>query len=146
MIAGTDGRVQCSTANYFVGLDFSNRPYFQKAQATRGFVFSDFMLASPDQAPIVMAAYPVSAITGEPDSVLLASVNLEWMSKIMSNLGNRPGISAVLVDSTGHRVGSAGRPGRLCRPSARQRAAAVGDCGNRDGLGTGHGRDVLHCR
>jgi diguanylate cyclase (GGDEF)-like protein len=101
MIAGKDGRIQCSTANYFVGLDVSDRPYFQKAQATRGFVFSDFMLSASDRSPIVMAAYPVSAITGEADSVLLASVNLEWMSKIMSNLGDRPGISAVLVDSTG---------------------------------------------
>jgi diguanylate cyclase (GGDEF)-like protein len=101
MIAGKDGRIQCSTSNYYVGLDLSDRPYFQKAQATRDFVFSDFLLAKPEQTPVVMAAYPVSAITGEPDSVMLASVNLEWMSKIMSNLGGRPGISAVLVDSAG---------------------------------------------
>ena len=48
-----------------------------------------------------MAAYPVSAINDDADSVILAGVNLDWMSKIMSNLGGRPGISAVLVDSTG---------------------------------------------
>jgi diguanylate cyclase (GGDEF)-like protein len=101
MIAGRDGRIQCATLNGFTGLDFSDRPYFIKAQATRGFVFSDFRLARRDQTPIVIAAYPVSAITGEPDAVVLASVNLEWMSKVMSNLDNRPGISAVLVDSVG---------------------------------------------
>jgi hypothetical protein len=28
-------------------------------------------------------------------------INLDWMSKLMSNLGGRPGISAVLVDSAG---------------------------------------------
>ncbi len=32
---------------------------------------------------------------------MLASVNLDWMSKVMSNLGGRSGISAVLVDSRG---------------------------------------------
>ena len=32
---------------------------------------------------------------------MLASISLDWMSKIMSNLGGRPGISAVLVDSAG---------------------------------------------
>ena len=48
-----------------------------------------------------MAAYPVSAINPDADAVILAGVNLDWMSKIMSNLGGRPGISAVLVDSTG---------------------------------------------
>jgi diguanylate cyclase (GGDEF)-like protein len=31
----------------------------------------------------------------------LAGVNLDWMSKIMSNLGSRPGVTAVLVDSAG---------------------------------------------
>ena len=101
MIAGRDGRIQCSTVNDLVGQDFSNRPYFIKAQASRGFVFSDFLLAKTDQTPIVIAAYPVSAITGEADAVVLASVNLEWMSKVMNNLDNRPGVSAVLVDSTG---------------------------------------------
>ncbi len=49
----------------------------------------------------MMAAYPVSAINGDADSVILAAVDLDWMSKIMSNLGGRSGISAVLVDSTG---------------------------------------------
>jgi HAMP domain-containing protein len=48
-----------------------------------------------------MAAYPVSALNEQVDSVILATVNLDWMSKIMSNLGGQPGISAVLVDSTG---------------------------------------------
>jgi diguanylate cyclase (GGDEF)-like protein len=101
MIAAHDGQVQCSTNNDFVGLDLGDRPYFRRAQTTRDFVFSDFLLGRPEQTPIVMAAYPVSALTGEPDAVLLASVNLEWMSKVMSNLAARPGISAVLVDSSG---------------------------------------------
>ncbi|MGJ4941038.1 diguanylate cyclase domain-containing protein [Bradyrhizobium sp. HKCCYLS1011] len=101
MIAGQDGRVQCSTDNNDVGLDVSSRSYFRKAQETRNFVFSDFMLARPEQKPIIMAAYPVSAITGEPSAVMLAAVNLAWMSKIMSNLDGRPGISAVLVDRAG---------------------------------------------
>jgi diguanylate cyclase (GGDEF)-like protein len=101
MIAGGDGRIQCSTNNMYVGLDLSDRPYLMKARETRNFVFSDFLLARPHNTPIVMAAYPVSAINRDADSVVLAGVNLDWMSKIMSNLGNRPGISSVLIDSTG---------------------------------------------
>ena len=49
----------------------------------------------------MMAAYPVSAINPEEDSVVVAGINLDWLSKIMANLGGRPGISSVLVDSTG---------------------------------------------
>lgn len=101
MIVGGDGRIQCSTNNEFVGIDLSDRPYLKKTRESRDFVFSDFLLARPTKTPIVMAAYPVSAINSDADSVVLAGVNLDWMSQIMSNLGNRPGISAVLVDSAG---------------------------------------------
>jgi len=101
MIVGHDGRIQCSTANTFVGVDLSDRPYLTKARATRDFVFSDFLLARPTNMPMVMAAYPVSAINDEADSVVIAAVNLDWMSKIMSNLGGRPGVSAALIDSAG---------------------------------------------
>ena len=49
----------------------------------------------------MMAAYPVSAINPEEDAVVVAGINLDWLSKIMAKLGGRPGISSVLVDSTG---------------------------------------------
>ena len=101
LIVGKDGRVQCSTSNQYVGLDLSDRDYLRKARDTGGFVFSDFLFAKPTHNPIAMAAYPVSAINEEADSVILATVNLDWMSKIMNNLGGRPGVSAVLIDSTG---------------------------------------------
>jgi diguanylate cyclase (GGDEF)-like protein len=101
LIAGQDGRIQCSTNNMYVGLDLSDRPYFQQAQTTGRFVLSDFLLSKPSQSPTVMAVYPVSALSGVPDAVVLATVNLDWMSKVMSNLGGRAGISAVLVDSAG---------------------------------------------
>jgi diguanylate cyclase (GGDEF)-like protein len=101
MITGGDGRIQCSTDNMYIGLDLADRQYFQKAQASKNFVFSDFLLARPTNIPIVMAAYPVSAINSDATAVVLASINLDWMSKAMSNFGNRPGVSAALIDSTG---------------------------------------------
>jgi hypothetical protein len=101
MIVGKDGRVQCSTRDRLVGLDMSDRPVLKKARETRDFVVSDFLLSKSDNKPIVMAAYPVSAINSEADSIIAAGVSLDWMSKIMGNLGGRPGISAVLVDSAG---------------------------------------------
>jgi diguanylate cyclase (GGDEF)-like protein len=100
-IVGKDGRVQCSTLNRLVGLDLSDRAFFKKAQETREFVFSDFLIAKSNKQPIVVAAYPVSAIDPGAEGVVTATVNLDWLSKLMNNLGGRPGISAVLVDSTG---------------------------------------------
>ena len=101
MIVSKNGLVQCSTLNKLVGLDLSDREYFKQARETGGFVFSDFLFAKSSERPIVMAAYPVSAINREEDAIVVAGINLDWMSKIMSNLGSRPGVSAVLVDSAG---------------------------------------------
>ncbi|WP_028133432.1 diguanylate cyclase domain-containing protein [Bradyrhizobium japonicum] len=101
LIAGQDGRIQCATNNTYVGLDLSDRPYFQQAQQSGRFVLSDFILSRPVQTPTVMAVYPVSVFSGVADAVVLATVNLDWMSKVMNNLGSRAGITAVLVDSAG---------------------------------------------
>jgi len=101
MIVDKDGRVQCSTRQSLVGLDLGDRAYLKKARQTRDFVFSDFLLAKSDNAPIMIVAYPVAAIDNKSDYTIVAGVNLEWMSKIMSDLGDRSGIVAVLVDSVG---------------------------------------------
>src|SRR5882757_3248494 len=101
MIVARDGLVQCSTLNMLVGLNLSDREYFKKAQETRDFVFSDYLFAKSNNKPIIMAAYPVAAINPEEDAVVVAGINLDWMSKIMANLGGRPGILSVLVDGAG---------------------------------------------
>src|SRR5664279_4890418 len=72
MIVGMDGRVQCSTNNATVGLDLSDRPTLRQARATRDLVFSDFLLAKSNEKPIIMAAYPVSAIADDADSIIVA--------------------------------------------------------------------------
>jgi diguanylate cyclase (GGDEF)-like protein len=100
-IVGKEGRVQCATLPSLVGVDLSDRPYFKKMQETRGFVLSDYLLGRASKQPIIVAAYPVSAIDNEEDAFIVATVNLDWLSKIMSNLGGRPGVSAALVDSGG---------------------------------------------
>jgi diguanylate cyclase (GGDEF)-like protein len=117
MIVSKDGLVQCSTLNNLVGLDLSDREYIKQARETGGFVFSDFLFAKSNHRPIMMAAYPVSAINREQDAIVVAGINLDWMSNIMSNLGRRPGVSAVLVDSAGvvlaapaDQAGTIGRP------------------------------------
>jgi diguanylate cyclase (GGDEF)-like protein len=101
MIVGQDGHVQCATNNALVGLDLSRRAYLKQARESRGIVFSDFLFGIASERPIVAAAFPVSAIKEDSDAVIVAGISLSWMSKIMGNLSGRPGISAVLIDSTG---------------------------------------------
>jgi diguanylate cyclase (GGDEF)-like protein len=101
MFVSKDGLVQCATMNILVGLQLGDRDYFKKAQATGDFVFSDYLFAKSDSTPIITAAYPVSAINPDEDAVVVAGINIDWMSKIMNNLGGRPGISSLLVDGAG---------------------------------------------
>jgi diguanylate cyclase (GGDEF)-like protein len=100
-IVAADGRVQCSTVPSFVGTDLSDRGYFREAVATRGFVFSNYLFGRAVRMPIMTAAYPVAAIASSEDAVIVTGINLDWMSRIMTNLGGRPGVSAVLVDGEG---------------------------------------------
>ena len=100
-IVGGDGRVQCSTFPALVGVYLGDRGYFKKAVETHGVVFSDYLFARASKVPIMTAAYPVSAIAAGEDAVIVAAINLDWMSKIMGSLGGRPGVSAVLIDSEG---------------------------------------------
>jgi diguanylate cyclase (GGDEF)-like protein len=98
---GKDGRVQCSTLNGLVGVDISDRPYFKKMQQTRGFVLSDYLFGRASKEPTIVAAYPVAAVDQDEDAFIIATVNLDWMSLVMGNLGGRPGVSAALIDSAG---------------------------------------------
>jgi diguanylate cyclase (GGDEF)-like protein len=100
-IAGSDGRIKCATRDTTVGLDLSDRDYFKRARQARDLIFSDFLLSKYDSTPVVIAAYPVAAVNPDSDLVIVASVNLDWMSKIMNDLSGRRGIMAFLVDGAG---------------------------------------------
>src|ERR1700730_1897162 len=96
-----DGKVLCSTLPALVDMDLSDRTYFKKALETHDFVLSDYLFSRGTKQPSIVAAYPVSAVEAGQETVMVAALNLDWMSRIMNNLGGRPGVSAVLVDSEG---------------------------------------------
>jgi diguanylate cyclase (GGDEF)-like protein len=98
---GIDGKVVCSTLPALVGVDLSDRSYFKNAIETQDFVLSDYLFSRGTKQPSIVAAYPISAVDAGGGAVMVAAINLDWMSRTMNNLGGRPGVSAVLVDSQG---------------------------------------------
>ncbi len=100
-VAGADGIVRCSTLASLVNVDVSDRIYFQRAMERHDLVISDYLRSRDDMAPIIVAAYPVSAVASGDDALIVASLSLDWLSQSMTNLGGRAGVTAVLVDSTG---------------------------------------------
>jgi hypothetical protein len=128
-LVGGDGRGQCSTSNTVVGADLSDRTYVKKARSTGAIAFSEFTIVAAINIAVILAGYPVAAINRDSNAIVVASISLDWMSKLMNNLGSKAGVSAVLVDA--NRAGGADGRAGPDRQAARQRAADVGDI--RDG-------------
>ncbi|WP_022720477.1 diguanylate cyclase domain-containing protein [Rhodopseudomonas sp. B29] len=100
-IANRDGIITCSTSSMFVGANVSDRSYFRRAIETKGFVVSDFLVGRHTRTGTVLAGYPVAAIDGDDSTVMIAGLNLDWLSDIMGNLAGRNGVSAALIDGEG---------------------------------------------
>jgi diguanylate cyclase (GGDEF)-like protein len=116
-LVSKDGIVRCSTLPTMIGLDLGDRQYFKKALEAHDFVVSDYLFSRGTKQPSIVAAYPVAAIGVDDPSVMVASINLDWMSQIMSHLGGRPGVSAVLVDGEGTVLAAASeQAGRVGQP------------------------------
>lgn len=96
------GHVQCSTLPGTTGLDLGDRQYLKKALVSRSLVLSDYIFSRATHQPTIMAAYPLKTNGHERSgAVIVAAVNLRWMSSVMNELGGRPGVTALLIDGNG---------------------------------------------
>ncbi|MGB3865907.1 MAG: diguanylate cyclase [Xanthobacteraceae bacterium] len=101
-VVDRDGRIECSTLPGLTGLDLSDRPYVRDALTSGSLVLSDYIFSRATRQPTIMAAYPLRASGGARlNSVIIAAVNLRWMSSVMNEFGGRPGVTALLIDSQG---------------------------------------------
>jgi diguanylate cyclase (GGDEF)-like protein len=101
LILDPNGRIACTSFDNMDNPNLGDRDYFKRAKAERKLVISDYIVSRVSKLPTAVAAYPVSPTDSSNGSVIIAGLNLGWMSKIMDNLGGRPGVSAVLIDSAG---------------------------------------------
>ncbi|MGC1778209.1 MAG: diguanylate cyclase [Xanthobacteraceae bacterium] len=107
-IAGTDGRIACSTEPLAVGLNVSDRPHFQKAMHSREFELSNYLINHVNQVPSLVATYPVLAEDGSVKGVVLAVINLQWIGELSATAARHSGASVMMIDGNGTLV--AGSP------------------------------------
>jgi diguanylate cyclase (GGDEF)-like protein len=100
-IAGTDGRIKCSTEPGAVGLNVGDRPHFQHALSSREFALSDYFINQTHQMPTLIAAFPAMADDGEVKAVILASIRLQWLSQLTAAAAQGSGASVFMIDSAG---------------------------------------------
>ncbi len=100
-IAGTDGKITCSTDANAVGLNMSDRSHFQNALHSRDFALSDYMVNRTRQLPSLIATYPALQDDGAVSAVVLAVINLQWIGELVTTAAQHPGATVLMLDGSG---------------------------------------------
>jgi diguanylate cyclase (GGDEF)-like protein len=100
-VAGTDGKIICSTDANAVGLNMSDRSHFQNALHSRDFALSDYMVNRTRQLPSLIATYPALQDDGAVSAVVLAVVNLQWIGELVTTAAQHPGATVLMLDGSG---------------------------------------------
>ena len=100
-VANLEGRIVCSSHSVALGLEIGKRPHFTNAVTTGQFALSDYFMGTRDKTPLVIAAMPQRNAAGSIESVVLATLDLNWLGQIASTLTTRPGSMMLLVDGQG---------------------------------------------
>lgn len=99
-IATLDGRIRCSAIALPGPVDISDRPYFQRALATRNLGVGEYQIGRVTGVRTVNVGYPV--INGDQVmSVVYAALDLSWLGALASGLNLPAGSTATVIDSAG---------------------------------------------
>jgi GGDEF domain-containing protein len=100
-VANLAGRIVCSSSPVAVDLDISRRPHFIDALKTGQFTVSNYFMGTRDKNPLIIAAFPRHKADGSVESVVLATLDLDWIGQIAATLAARPGAIMLVVDGKG---------------------------------------------
>jgi diguanylate cyclase (GGDEF)-like protein len=100
-IIGANGRVICSTAVKSVGLDVTDRPYFQRALQEKTFIVSADAVGRSRGAIGMIAAVPTLGADGAASGVITAGFELQWIDRVAEEVARRPGAMMLIIDQTG---------------------------------------------
>ena len=100
-IASPAGRIICSNIPELIGLEITDRQYFENATATKSFTVSSILIDRRSDRPIMTAALPKIRADGTTEFVVVSSLSLAWIEGLIAKLAERPNTSAVIVDATG---------------------------------------------
>ena len=102
VVVENNGRVKCGSDPAVIGLNISDRPYFQNALHSRAFALSDYLIRRVSGVPGVMATFPVMKEGGVlPSAVIVASLDLHWIGELAANAAQAAGTEIVVIDGSG---------------------------------------------
>jgi signal transduction histidine kinase len=80
--AKPNGQVFCSAVPLPSPTDASDRVWFQRAMASRGFSFGDYQIGRITKEPVLVLSYPAFRADGEILAVVFAALKLEWLNRL----------------------------------------------------------------
>jgi two-component system, LuxR family, sensor kinase FixL len=95
------GEIYCSSFPGAEGLDISDRPYFQSILESRRFTAGHYTIDRATSEAILPFAYPVFNEEGQLTSVVIASINLDWMLELAQEFNLPEGAALLVVDNRG---------------------------------------------
>jgi diguanylate cyclase (GGDEF)-like protein len=100
-VIGPNDRILCSTRKQSVGLNVGDRKYIQEARKSWGFVLSNYLIERTTNQPAVMAAYPTLGKDASVNAIIVASVDLQWVSQFSGLIQAHPAANVTLLDRNG---------------------------------------------
>jgi diguanylate cyclase (GGDEF)-like protein len=100
-VVGTNGRVKCASNSAAVGLNMSDRPYFQAALNAHEFALGDYLIKREGGVPGAMATFPVRKDGGAATAVIVAALNLNWIGERATNAVPGSGAEVLVIDGGG---------------------------------------------
>ena len=76
------GILHCSALPYDRDLNASDRPWFQRAVATREFAIGDYQVGLITGSPVIVLAYPIISADGQLLGVAFAALDIQWLNQV----------------------------------------------------------------
>jgi len=100
-VVSREGKVICDALPFKGEIDVSDRPYIQKAIETKKFSIGTYQIGRVTGKPSLNFGYPVLDKNGNVKRVLVASLNLKWLSPFIEKLQLPAGYRALVFDRKG---------------------------------------------
>ena len=82
-------------------LNVADRDYFQRAMASRTFAASDYLIGRVFGRPVMGFATPIFAADGSISGVVMATLELTWLSRVVAAAALPPGSTVTVFDQKG---------------------------------------------
>jgi two-component sensor histidine kinase len=99
-VADASGRVRCGTGSD-TAISIADRSYFSRAIAGESFVVGEYMIGHVSGRAVLPLAVPVQSPAGAVAGLVVAAIDLDWLSGSLAERGLPPDGSLTMADGNG---------------------------------------------